>query len=162
MVRFTIYDGEKTVSFEGNMHLAYCFVAACADTQALLEDLLVAVEPYAAGTAERAVHGLLDFDRAREAAAWPPNPLPAVFEVVDDSTERLSQTPDDEGLMTINLVLYSIGGRLVSSMPVTPRGLVSLDTPGAAGQKVAYALRDSWTVNVETQAPRALGAPTHV
>ena len=162
MVRFTVYGAEKAVSFDGDTHLAYCLVAACANAPALLEDLLVAVEPYAAGTAERVIHGLLDFDRAREAAAaWPPDPLPAAFEVVDEITERVSQTPGDEGLSTIDLVLSYIGGRLASHEQVASRGLVSLDTPGPAGQKVAYALRDTWTIDVETQTPSASGAPTY-
>jgi microcompartment protein CcmK/EutM len=157
-VRFTVYSAEQTVSFEGDAHLAYCLVAACADAPRLLEDLLVAVEPYAAGTAERVIQGLLDFDRARAARSARPSALPLpVVEVIDAATEFLSETLGDEGLITIDLVLSYIGGHLASLEPIAPRGVVSLDVPGAAGQKVAYALPNSWTVDVETRAPSARG-----
>lgn len=163
MLRFTVYDQEKTVSFDGDTRLARCLVAVCAGSPALLEDLMVAVEGYAEGTTERIVRGLLDFDDT-----YTPRPaamrgalasdigdavaLPAIVEVVDAPTELLAATPGPDGLIVIDLAIYYISGFVVSSEPLMACGVLSVGA-GAFTRKVAYALGESWTVDIETRTP---------
>jgi hypothetical protein len=174
MVRFTIRDMEKTVSFGEDAGLAQALVAACASEPELLEDLLPAVEPYAPGTAGRVITGLLAFDQiaedglpaptgqpvADEAGTWG---APPAFEVFDPRSERLARTPDDEGLVCIDLKGRSISGQMAAPRPIAARGTLEHRAPGGALRRMAFVLSDRWAIDVETdqRAAPAVAEETH-
>lgn len=161
MVRFTIRDTEKTVSFGEDARLAQALVAACASEPELLEDLLPAVEPYVPGTAGRVITSLLAFDQVAEDG---PQDVPEqdgddgadillespTFEVIDPRSEQLSRTPDDEGLVYIDLQGRSISGQVVASSPIAVRGTLERRVPGGAPRRMAFVLSDRWMINVAT------------
>jgi len=161
MIRFTIRDMEKTVSFGEDAALTQALVAACASEPELLEDLLPAVEPYAPGTAGRVMTGLLAFDQvvedgapalteqdvAGEAGTWRAS---RAFEVFDPRSEWLARTPDDEGLVCIDLKGRSISGQVAAPRPISARGMIEHRAPGGALRRLAFVLSDRWAINVET------------
>jgi len=161
MVRFTIRDTEKTVSFGEDARLAQALVAACASEPELLEDLLPAVEPYAPGTAGRVITSLLAFDQVAEdgsqdfpeqdgddgARTWRES---STFEVIDPRSEQLSRTPDDEGLVYIDLKGRSISGQVAAPSPIAVRGTIERRAPGGAPRRMAFLLSDRWMIDVET------------
>ncbi len=161
MVRFTIRDMEKTVSFGEDAGLTQALVAACASEPELLEDLLPAVESHAPGTAGRVITGLLAFDQVVEDET-PALTAPDVadeagigressaFEVIDPRTERLARTPDDEGLVCIDLKGRSISGRVAVPSPILARGTLEHRTPGGGRRRMAFVLSDRWAIDVET------------
>ncbi len=154
MARFTIHDVEKTVSFGADAQFAQALVAACTAEPTLLEDVLPIVEPYAVGTTERVMTGLLEFDRiAGEGSGAPDewenlNDLPAI-EVVDPRTDRLARTPDNEGLVCIDLARQSISGHLVAPTTIVARGTLTPPMVGRAQRRMAFVLSDRWTVDVD-------------
>ncbi len=174
MVRFTIRDMEKTVSFGEDAELTQALVAACASEPELLEDLLPAVEPYAPGTAGRVMTGLLAFDQvaedgppalteqgvADEAGTWR---TPRAFEVFDPRSEQLARTPDDEGLVCIDLKGRSISGQVAAPRPIAVRGTLEHRAPGGALRRLAFVLSDRWAIDVETdqRAAPAVAEETH-
>ncbi len=162
MVRFTIRDMEKTVSFGEDVALTQALVAACASEPELLEDLLPAVEPYAPGTAGRVMTGLLAFDQvvedgapdlteqdvADEAGTWRAS---RAFEVFDPRSEWLARTPDDEGLVCIDLRGRSISGQVAAPSPIAARGMLEHRAPNGALRRLAFVLSDRWEINVEAE-----------
>lgn len=155
MARFTIHDVEKTVSFGADAQLAQALVAACTVEPALLEDVLPIVEPYAVGTTERVMAGLLEFDRIAGEGVGAPDEwdhlddLLAV-EVVDPRTDRLARTPDAEGLVRIDLSRQSISGYLTTPGIVAAHGTLTPPMTGGTQRRMAFVLSDRWTVNVDT------------
>ncbi len=155
MARFTIHDVEKTVSFGADARLAQAFVAACTAEPALLEDVLPIVEPYAIGTTERVMMGLLEFDRIAGEAPGAPDEWDALddlsaVEVIDPRTDRLARTPDDEGLVCIDLARQSISGYLAAPGMIAARGTLAPPITGGAQRRMAFVLSDRWTVDVDT------------
>ncbi len=174
MVRFTIRDMEKTVSFGEDAGLTQALVAACASEPELLEDLLPAVEPYAPGTAGRVMTGLLAFDQVAEdgspafpeqdaaddVGTWRPS---RAFEVFDPRSEWLARTPDDEGLVCIDLRGRSISGQVAAPSPIVARGMLEHRAPSGALRRLAFVLSDRWEINVATEqrAVEAVVEETH-
>ena len=174
MVRFTIRDTEKTVSFGEDAALTQALVAACASEPELLEDLLPAVEAYAPGTAGRVMTGLLAFDQVAEDGApdlteqdaaddvgtWRPS---RAFEVFDPRSEQLARTPDDEGLVYIDLRGRRISGQVAASSPILARGSLPHRAPGGALRRMAFVLSDRWAIDVATdqRGAAAVAEKTH-
>jgi hypothetical protein len=168
VVRFTIHDTEKTVSFVGEERLARYLVAACAVEPAALEELLVAAEPYAPGTTAFVMHGLLRFDAQhapKHAAAWPHDEEPGtdvlhqsdteVVEVVDGETAELARTPEDGGLLSIDLEERRISGWVAAEEPIAAWGTLDLSAHDPGRHSLVFALGGRWVVTLQTAIDRA-------
>ena len=167
MLRFTLQDSEKRITYVDRAELAPYMVAACATEPTSIEELLLAVEAYSPGMTARIMQGLLEYDAGlltgveadTAASSW--YFKQPVLEVVNELSDLVALTPEAEGLVAIDLVSHEIIGR--GSAKLLPRGAVTI--PGARNrQQVAYVLSDSWTVSINTGAPnrrRASGA-SHV
>src|SRR5579884_794519 len=110
MVRYTVKDHDKTISFLDDQDLAPRLVAACAADPNLLEDLLMATEPFQPGIVATVTHALLRYDSALRTQAT--LPLFAAFEVADRASCAMAELPDRDGLVVIDLPARTIVNRL--------------------------------------------------
>ena len=147
VLRYTIRDSEKTVSFTGAPTLAPYLVAACASEPVLLEDLLLATERFSPGIVRQVMNQLLAADKAMEAGVDPS--LYDAFEVVDETTARRAMKSGHDGNLNIDLVQHAISGSTRAGAPFRARGSVSMRLNGGLERETVYALSQDWTVDVE-------------
>ncbi len=164
-MRLTVRDPEKTVSFTGDDTLARGLVAACVAEPARLEDMLIAVEDYAPGAASHVMRDLIAFDAAHSRRQGPGQPgqptadddvlaLPTTVEVVDAPTERLSMTPDADGLLVFDLPRKVIEGRTDPARdPITAQGVLNVTTASGDTREIAYVLGADWTLRIGHERP---------
>lgn len=150
MLRYTIHDSEKTVSFTGGPELASQLVAACASEPALLEELLLATERFSPGIVRRVMNQLLAADKAIEAGVDPS--LYDAFEVVDETTARRAMRAGRDGNVNIDLVRHAIIGTISGDSALGARGSVSVRLNDGLERETVYALSQDWTVDVLEQA----------
>lgn len=153
VLRYTIHDPEKTVSFTGEPELASYLVAACASEPVLVEDLLLATECFSPGIVRRVVNQLLAADQAIEAGVDPS--LYDAFEVVDETTARRAMKSGRDGNVNIDLVRHVITGTISTGSSLDPRGSVSVRLNDGLERETVYALSQEWTVDVVDQAATA-------
>lgn len=150
MTRVTVRDPEKTVSFHGDDTLVRALVAACAAEPELLEDLLVAAEPYRRGVASRIVRALIRHDLA--VMRQHTTPLFDVFEVHNESTHRLAHRPEADGLVVVDLNERTVRGLVPSGRQIAARGALKVDRIGSdLDRETVYVLSGDWRVDVQTQ-----------
>lgn len=117
VMRFTIIDATKTVSFVGPNHGGKVLTAACSTGPTDLDTLLAAAEPYDRDLVTYLRNGLANFDEHnvpgnftaihdRLRADRPVNQPP--FRVVDEVTRTASVTPAGYGLILFNLTAQRI------------------------------------------------------
>lgn len=163
MVRCTVQDHEKTVSFLGDMRLARCLVASCATEPRLLEDVLIAAEPYYEGATARIMQDLIQFDAtidSIERAGLDSESLsrlfhvtrPSTVDVIDDVTRRIAARAENEGILMIDLPAHHVSGRIASDQPIALRGRLDVEKMGVR-QEITYVLNDTWTVAVRHGLP---------
>lgn len=150
MLRYTIHDPEKTVSFTGGAELASHLVAACASEPALLEDLLLATERFSPGIVRRVMNQLLAADKAIEAGV--DASLYDAFEVVDETTARRAMKAGRDGNVNIDLVRHAITGSTRAGSSLSARGSVSVRLDDGLERETVYALSQDWIVDVVDQA----------
>lgn len=150
MVRLTIHDSEKTVSFLGDEHQARCLVAGCASEPDLLEDLLIAAEPHCPGNVANVIQGLVRFDHA--ITDQHTLTLSGPFEVMDPGMDRVAYIPDRSGLLAIDLADKAISSTLGSGVLLGGRGSIRIErVTSGLDRETIYALSDAWTVSVITE-----------
>lgn len=144
MVRYTVRDHDKTVSFLDDKGLAPRLVAACAADPNLLEELLIAAEPLQPGIVAKVTRALLRYDSALRTQAT--LPVFAAFEVMDRATSYLAQQPDGEGLLVIDLPARTIHNRIPGNSDLSLHGSVRTQVTGAnLERETVYALNQDWT-----------------
>lgn len=149
MVRITVKDPEKIVSFLGDFDTARALVAACAAEPQLLEDLLVAAEPYRTGTAARVMAALIRADVALEVGHAVP--LFEALEVTDEATLNLALRTGDD-LIIIDLAEQTVHGYIDGDHELSVRGVARSEhlAPDLERETV-YALSPRWRVSVESR-----------
>jgi glycosyltransferase A (GT-A) superfamily protein (DUF2064 family) len=147
VVRYTVHDRDKTVSFTGDPELARALTAACAAEPPLLEHLLLATEGYRPGVVRTVMHALLEADTAAEMGRALPQQT--VFEVVDEATRANAATPEADGLMEIDLAERRLAAHGLDT-PLRSRGTVRTVQVGSnLERETVYALGASWSVSEE-------------
>lgn len=112
IMRYTIIDGEGTVSFVASCDALMPLVAGCARDPQSLEELLTYADEYAAGTRDRVLSSLAVFDEHNTRDNFEAihqaldhcksHELP-VFRVLDDRTREASLLPVHAGVVVFNL-----------------------------------------------------------
>jgi len=159
VLRFTIHDSEKTVSFTGDAELAAHLVAACASEPDLLEDLLLAAERFSPGIVRRVMKELLAADKAIEAGVDPS--LYDAFEVVDETTARRAMKSGREGNVNIDLVRHAITGSTNIRSSLGARGSVRVRLDEGLERETVYALSQNWTVDLLDQTATSEAVDLH-
>jgi hypothetical protein len=158
MLRYTLHDSEKTISFIDDESLTQCFIAACTSEPETIEELLVAVEPYYSGITARVMQGLLMFDAELSGRGddqtdggkdelW--QPTAPTIEVVDETTATIAAIAEEDGILTIDLERRDIAGE-VANENVTTHGTITLSGPSSIHQKVAFVLSERWSVDLQS------------
>lgn len=156
-VRVVASDSNHTLSFIVDRHTVSALVAACASEPQSVEALLLAAESFEPGISDRVMDEMMRFDLWMQGGATKvrllrPEPgrepaLPRAFEVVDPLTRGLAYTPDDEGLVVVDLENREITtpdqhiqlpGRYGSVVRRDPSGDLEIET--------VYTLGPAWTV----------------
>lgn len=152
MIRITVVDPEKTVSFRGDAALAQAVVASCAAEPALTEDVIIAMESFREGTVARVSHELLRSDELMR-VGLSVSPLVA-FEAVTQEAERLAKTDDADGLVVVDLVRHDISGWIDDVNPPSSHGRVRITMSDAGLEReTVYALGPEWSVSVDSGLP---------
>jgi hypothetical protein len=151
VLRYTVRDSEKTVSFTGERELAPYLVAACASKPALFEDLLLATQRFSPEIVQRVMNQLLATDRGIEAGVDPS--LFDAFEVFDETTARRAMKPEADGIITIDLDRHAIAGTMRGGTPLAARGSVRVRLPGNLERETVYALGQDWSVDIRVELP---------
>jgi hypothetical protein len=156
MMRFTIVDGDGTISFHGPPHGLKALAAGCSagagDHRALLESLgtydarlatfvldgLAVFDEHVTDGCSDSVHGW--FERFSDAKARP-------LRVVDDATRRLSLEPGRLGVVVFNLAARRIVQiqNSYAELQRTDRGRVRVDGKPTR-QYYRYSLPNGWQI----------------
>ncbi len=112
LMRYTIVDGAKRISFVGPVTALQSLVAACATNPRSVDQMLAAIEGYQPKLAEHVRSGLAVFDEHNSAGNFShihaaidfckPQDLPP-FRVLDARTREASLTPVRAGVVLFNL-----------------------------------------------------------
>jgi hypothetical protein len=145
MVRYTVFDPEKVVSFPGDAELAHHLTAACASEPRLLEDLLLGVETYRRGEVERVMHGLLHYDAQRQRNEC--TEVGEIFEVTDKRTREAASSVEQDGLVVFDLASKNISALGFPGRALRARGRMISRVPSSnIERETLYALTDEWSV----------------
>lgn len=156
IMRYTVIDGQGTVSFVAPCEALLPLVAGCARDPVTLQELLAFADEYATGTRERVLCGLAVFDehngpdscRAIHGALdyYRPHELP-VFRVVDDRTREVSLRPVHAGAVVFNLLARRIIQIQNSFAEITRRGRSRVENPASPDRRVVkYELPPYWSL----------------
>jgi hypothetical protein len=157
-MRYTIVDGQGSVSFVGPCQGLKPLVAACAHGATTVEELLAAASEYDNDLRERFLAGLRVFDEHNVPGDYsaihalldgPPGPDRAapIFRVVDTRTREASLHPHGAGL-----ILFNLPQRRIVQVQNTYANVLREDrgrvrrNGRATGRIFTYTLPPSWTV----------------